>query len=760
MHLFLPARRQLGRLALVSALSSLFCHSALAAAPVTESPLVVRGDNIAVPHVERSAVIDGVLDDGIWDSATRVPLNYETRPRENVPPTVTTDAYLVEDGRTLYIAFVASDPRPEEIRAFMRGRDSAYADDFVGVTLDTFNDQRRAFEFFANPLGVQMDLINDDVNGNEDDSWNATWDSAGEIGEDGYVVEMAIPLNILRFQGGLKTQVWGVDLLRFRPRKDRERISNNPLDRDRSCYLCQLGKLEGFRSAEPGRNLEIVPTTTASRSESRDPEAGEDWQNGDGNTEMGVDMRWGISANSTLNATLNPDFSQVEADVAQLDVNTNFSLFYPERRPFFLDSADYFETFLPIVHTRNIGSPDYGVKFTSKADNNTTGVFVADDQQTNFVVPGVESSDIANYDSTSQNAVVRYRRDFGQGSTVGALVTSRSAEDYLNQVYGVDGKYRLNENDSLEAQLLASKSENPQQVQDDYELAATQSDTAGQLRYRHNSRNWSWKIAHQQFGKDFRSDLGFITQVGYQKSVAGLGHTWHGERDNWWNRIEMYGDWDITHDEDGRLLERELEGYVFLEGPLQLHVEFGGLTRVQDFAGELYDQQLLSLYSEFRPLPGLYFGAYTRVGDAIDYDNNRAGDMVQFDPKITWNIGRHLEARLRHNYRTLDVDGGRLFTANLTDLRLSYQFNNRSALRLTLQHADIERDLALYLDTEDLSQQNRSLGSQLLYSYKVNPQTVFFLGYSDQALDNDALDRMEKTDRSVFLKLSYAWLPD
>ena len=755
MDIPIPAMGKLGRFVFAALFSSLFCHSPLAA-----SPMVVTADNIAVPHADMTATIDGVLDDGIWDSASRVQLNYETRPRENERPAVKTEAFLVENGNTLYIAFVASDPNPEEIRAFMRGRDSAYSDDFVGIVLDTFNDQRRAFEFFANPLGVQMDLINDDVTGNEDDSWNGTWDSAGEIDEQGYVVEMAIPLNILRFHSGLDAQVWGVDLLRFRPRQDRARISSIPLDRNRACYLCQLGKLEGFRDAEPGRNLEIVPTTTASRGETRDPEAGEDWQKGADTTEVGVDVRWGMTANSTLNVTLNPDFSQVEADVAQLDVNTNFSLFYPERRPFFLDSADYFESFLPIVHTRNIGTPDYGVKFTSKSDSNTTGVFITDDQQTNFVVPGVESSDIANYDSASQNAVFRYRRDFGNESTVGALVTSRSADDYLNQVYGVDGKYRINENDSLQGQLLASRSENPLAVQEEFGLADKQSDVAGQVRYRHNSRNWSWNVTHQQFGEDFRSDLGFITQVGYQKSIAGLGHTWHGERDNWWNRVEVYGDWDITHDMDGNLLERELESYVFVEGPLQSHVEFGGLTRVQSYQGTMYDQNLLSLYTEVRPLPGLFLGAYTRVGDAIDYDNNRAGDLVQFDPQITWNIGRHLEARIQHNFRTLDVDGGRLFTANLTDLRLTYQFDTRSALRLTLQHADIERDLNLYLDTEDLSRQNRSLGSQLLYSYKVNPQTVFFIGYSDQALDNDMLDRMEKSDRSAFLKMSYAWLPD
>ena len=176
-----------------------------------------------------------------------MPLTIETYPRENQTPEVETTAYLVENGDQLLIAFDARDPDPESIRAYLRDRDSAFNDDFVGVVLDTFNDQRRAFEFFVNPFGVQMDLIQDDVNRSESESWNAIWDSAGEINERGFTVEMAIPFSQLRFPRTAGEQTWGIDVLRFRPRAQRVRISNNTQDRNRNCYLCQFEQVHGLR---------------------------------------------------------------------------------------------------------------------------------------------------------------------------------------------------------------------------------------------------------------------------------------------------------------------------------------------------------------------------------------------------------------------------------------------------------------------------------------------------------------------------------
>src|SRR4029078_8928825 len=175
-----------------------------------------------------------------------VDLAFETSPRENRPAPVATKAYLVEDGSRLLVAFDARDRNLKSTRACLRDPATAWNDDFVGIVIDTFNDERRAFEFFANPLGVQMDAIQDDVNRFENTAWNAIWGSAGKITSDGYVVEMAIPFTQIRFPRSGSEQVWGIDLLRFWPRNSRTRISNNAQDRNRSCYVCQFAKFEGL----------------------------------------------------------------------------------------------------------------------------------------------------------------------------------------------------------------------------------------------------------------------------------------------------------------------------------------------------------------------------------------------------------------------------------------------------------------------------------------------------------------------------------
>lgn len=177
-----------------------------------------------LPSTTDPIKIDGILDEAAWQHATQIPIDIETRPGENIPARVSTVAYLIENGDTLYVAFDARDPDPSQIRAYLRDRDSAWNDDFVGIILDTYNDERRAFEFFSNPLGVQMDATNDDVNKREDSSWDAIWDSAGSINAEGYIVEMEIPLNQLRFPNTEGKQIWGIDVLRFYPRDKRYRF--------------------------------------------------------------------------------------------------------------------------------------------------------------------------------------------------------------------------------------------------------------------------------------------------------------------------------------------------------------------------------------------------------------------------------------------------------------------------------------------------------------------------------------------------------
>ncbi|MFB0989175.1 MAG: sugar-binding protein [Gammaproteobacteria bacterium] len=713
--------------------------------------------NYNIPRVDLKPRIDGQIDQEEWSQATRIPVNIETNPNDNVPAEVEAQALLMEDGEVLYVAFIALDPDPDQIRAFYRDRDSMWNDDWVSIVLDTFNDERRAFEFFANPYGVQADAIQDDVNGDEDESWNAIWNSAGQINEDGYVVEMAIPMKQLRFTPSETNQTWGIDLVRFYPRDRGTRIANNPRDRNISCYICQISKADGFANLTRSRNLEIIPTITSTAVESRNP-AMSGWDSESVDAEGSLDVRWGISQDLYLNATLNPDFSQVEADSAQLDINNTFSLFFPERRTFFLDGADYFDTFERLVHTRNISDPDYGLKLTGKSGDHTYALLTANDVNTSFLIPRSLGSSVASLGEVeSKVAIGRYRFDIFENSTIGALITDRRADGYNNTVSSVDAVLRPTDQDSISIQSMHSSSDYPAPIQSQYGQAGSLSDTSQRLEYRHNDRRWDWRLGYTDMGDDFRADLGFVNRVDFKFVVATVGHTWRGESDDFFNLIRVALDYDRTQDQSGLQLEEEFEVFLNMNGPKQSFLSglFGGSETYWN--GKYFDEQFNQLRVGFTPRANLRLSALIRVEDIVDFANTRLGRSKRFGPSVNYRWGKHLELDLDHTLQQFDVDGGRLFTANLTDLKTTYQFSARSFLRFTLQYTDNKRNQDLYV--RSVQARTKQLTTQLLYSYRFSAATRFFIGYSDAGFQNDTYDAIEKTNRTVFAKFSYAWLP-
>ena len=472
-----------------------------------------------------------------------------------------------------------------------------------------------------------------------------------------------------------------------------------------------------------------------------------------------MSVRWGITPDMTANLAINPDFSQVEADVAQLDVNNQFALFYPEKRPFFLEGADYFSSPIDAVFTRTVADPDVGAKLTGKRGRHTYGAFAAQDAITNLLFPSAFGSDSELLEQDNTAFVGRYSFGFGSASSVGALFTSRDGDDYANTVGGFDLNWKINDQHTIQAQYLASSTEYPAGIVEEFEQPDGRfSGSAGVAAWEFNSRNWFAYVNHEQRSADFRADAGFVPQVDVNKQVVGLGRICHGGEDNWWTRVRLQGDWDITHDDDGRLLEREVESYIGVGGPLQSWIQVGGLSRDTLWDGVLYREEKISIYGEMRPAGGLAIGGWARYGSQVDFANSRLGDQLRLEPFLDWNVSRHLLMRLRAAFQQLDTKAGDMvFDAAVYDLRLTWQFSRRSFLRLTAQVRDVERDPQRYVDEVDAH--SRGLGRQLLFSYKINPQTVFFLGYSDNHVDDDDLDSLEQSDRTFFLKLGYAWTP-
>jgi hypothetical protein len=761
-----------------------FTHNTYAQQTTSKADISNDFAKLDIPNLGGEIKVDGELDDIQWQQAKELELNYVTRPFENTRPPVTTRVKIFENGDTLYVAFIAQDPRVENISAFYRDRDGIWSDDLVGIKLDTFNDSRLAYQFFVNPHGIQADSIQNEMTGGESDSWDGIWQSAGKIVADGYQVEMAIPLRILNFEEGNENKVWGAELVRYYPRADRLRISNMPRDRNNSCNLCQMGAIGGFKQAKQGKNLALVPTLVLGKGQSRDPEESFEWQDSD-NQEIGLDVKWGITPELSLQATLNPDFSQVEADVAQLSINDTFALFFDEKRTFFLENADYFSSNYNLVYTRNVGAPDYGAKVTGRIDQHTFGIFVANDESTTFLVPGNLGSSIANVEQESLNLALRYRYDLSEHLSIGWTGTLRDAQGYYNYVNAIDAKYQLTDNDTFRAQILRSDTQYPidlytefcdnncEQDEDYSETALRLKNTdafsgkAYRVSYTHEERNWNVFLNRNSRGSGIRTDLGFGSLADRHQSLVGGGYNWYSEN-TWWNKVRLSGDWDISHNDNNELIEKESEVHLSMNGRLQSYFEISFLKR--DKVGLRADSSILSItdnstlfteqqgsfYFEMRPSPSWYFSTFMRFGDHIDYDNNRLGKQWLVRPTINWNIGKSLQFKLRHTYQNLDVHNQQLFTANLSDFRTTYQFNQRQFLRLILVYSDIERNQQNY--TFDVDANSIGLGTQLLYSYKLNPLTKFFVGYSDSAYQDDVLTSLTKSGRSVFMKFSYAWL--
>jgi len=731
-------------------------------------------DQLDIPYSPLIADIDGELTDEIWQQALVVDLNIVNSPWNNLPSPVKTQAKIIENGQHIFIAFIAQDPQPEKIKGFLADRDSRWGDDLVGIKFDTQNNRRLNYEFIVNPLGVQHDSINNEMTGEVNDLWDGIWQSYGKITKRGYQVEIAIPYRILNFEENKKNKLWPIELFRIYPRDTQLRISHVPLDRNNACRLCQYPQAKGFKNAAIGKNLQITPAIVASSDrylDIYDPKA--QWQTRD-DIDAGLDLRWGITPNTSLNLALNPDFSTIESDVGQLSVNKTFSLFYDEKRAFFLDNADYFTSNYNIVNTRNIADPDYGVKLTGKDGNHSYGLFSANDSQTNFIKPGNLSSELVSLDEKSLSTALRYRFDYSDDLTIGAISTLRTSDNYHNYVYGLDSKYKIDNSNAILLQALNSDSSYQTSIDNSSTSKKGISDQAYKIDFVHQSEYWNLTAGHQYIGKNFSADLGYMPKVDFVESSVELERSFYGddydEDHSFWSEAKISSQWQIQHNIDNQLIAKSIDTRFVIDGPLLsqftlnlTHAEKVGLRHNKNISSidnntTRFTENQLTFMTKFEPLPNLYSSIEINIGDKIDYHNNRLGEAITLTGNITLNATKHLEFDLYFTYSQLEADSRNVYNANLTDIRISYQFNVNSYLKLNVVYSDIDMNVDNNPHIE-VSQTDKYLTSQLIYAYKLNPQTVFFLGYSDGSYQDDDFLSLRKEQKTFFTKISYAWMP-
>lgn len=701
-------------------------------------------------------VIDGRLEDAGWANAARIPLPFEWFPAYNVPAVVATQAWVTYDDDNLYLALVATDPDPKAIRAHFALRDdvdSLIQDDHAIFLLDPFDDGRRALQFRVNPLGVQVDGTLTDLGVGEEFAWDAIWSAAAQIDDQGWRVEVAIPFTSLRFPRGTSPSTWGFLAERSYPREVRHRLISRYTDLDRGCYVCQMNALTGIGGIEGSNNFELAPELTASRSEIRTAPGG-GLDQSDDQLDLGGTVRWTGWSNLTFLGTVNPDFSQVEADVAQLTVNERFALFFPEKRPFFTEGAEYFSTPLQAVFSRTLIDPKWGVKVTGKDKANAIGAFFAEDDRNLILIPGSESSQTASLEGRVRSAVLRYRRDIGKTSALGFLATKRSGDAYSNEVVGADGYLQIRDGDSVSFQALRSNTDYPNAValssgQDPDEFSGN----AFFLNYHHASKDWITDVGYRDLDEEFRADAGFLPRVGIKALTWFVDRRFEGTSKDWYSLAVLGAGGERVETHDGDLADQKAALYAYFSGSDQ---RFGAAevnALKTNFRGVTYDQVRGKVYYEIQPSGALRLGASAEAGDTVDFDNGRAAKVLLLVPQIDLKIGPKFITKGSYTFERLRVDQGRLFDAKLAQVRIWYHFDVRTSVRLIVQDQTVDRDPSLYLSP--VPKKSETLLGQLLFTYRVNPRTEILVGASENRSRQGR--GLEPDDRTYYLKLGYSF---
>ncbi|MGZ5434302.1 MAG: DUF5916 domain-containing protein, partial [Thermoanaerobaculia bacterium] len=478
----------------------------------------------------------------------------------------------------------------------------------------------------------------------------------------------------------------------------------------------------------------------------------------------GLDLKWNPTADMTIDGTINPDFSQIESDVAVISTNERFAIFIPEKRPFFLEGVELFSTPIQAVYTRTITSPRWGARTTGKSGAYAYTMLVTQDRGGGDVIlPSAFGSDFAQQDFSSIAAIGRVRRDLGNRSFVSFLATTRESEGGAhNRVFGPDLQWRIGDNNTITGQVLYSSTQTP----DRPDLASSWNGDklaghGAHVWYQYGTATRDLYIQGSDYDEEFRADNGFVPQVGWRGSYAEGGYTWRPK--GFFNRIRAFGMGEYQETQDGALLYRLASVGFGADG------RFRSFTRIRlahdsvANAGEVFSRDRAYYQLQFavsRVIRFLSFDGW--VGEEVDFANNRLGRGANMNANVQLRAGEHLQFALTSGVRWLNVAGDRLFTSQIERVKATYTFNPRMFLRAIVQNQRTNRDRLLYGDdpndaSDDVAQYGGALSGQLLFAYKLNWQTVFYVGYGDLREVTRQEGEFEPSNRQFFAKVSYAF---
>jgi hypothetical protein len=705
-----------------------------------------------IPNLSAWVDARGVPNRATWRHAARLSLSYEIRPGHNLPAPVATTVFIGYTQQALWLHFVATDPHPDNIQIKYRTRDNIDRnDDYVSFIFSPFNDTQWAYEFSCNAGGIEMDAFRQQ--GREYDSFNAIWTCRAHRTSSGYVVTMKIPFHSIKFPHSDRPQTWRMIFFRNWARSVRHQIVQSHLNFNNDCLLCQA---EIFRTATPiqaqGANWQIIPATTLLQTDQRpDPTLG--LEHGAPQLKAELNVRWTIRPDLEWSATLNPTFSEVAPDALQPTFNRRFAIYYPENRPFFKQGTWVFNTSSNFVDTRQIADPHWATKLVGQLDANAIGILVANDSITNILLPGQQSSALQSFNFNTRDALLRYRYDSSNDTSVGVLATDRQGGGYDSGLLAFDGSWRLDPSDSIRAQISRSGTTYPQQVATAFGIdPGTVTGNDWLVAFTRTRSNYITALALNHIAEGFRADLGYLPQVGYTAARPMFRYNWYSNT-SWWQNGGFGGYYNWVHATgNGPVLDRKTRVYTFVDARAQSHIMLFATHEEQYFPDRTFDLNDFELYARTRPLSWLRGEIDLTGGDGVDYTSIRKGRLLSIAPAFTLTPGSHLKIGLVGNFERLNVTGGRLYTANLYDVRLAWYFNAHLFVRTIMQAQNIRRNVTLY--PAGTSSRSRNLAIQWLFGYVLNPFTALYAGFSSGYLKTGNTG-LQTQQRTLFVKLSY-----
>ena len=728
--------------------------------------------SVAIPRLEGTATVDGVLDEPVWGQAARLTGFSQFQPVDSRPAEEATEVRVWYAPDAIWFGIIAHDRDPGSVHATNANRDNLDSDDRVRIYLDTFDDRRRAYFFGVNPFGAQEDGVKTEgasspgsiMGGSEDKTPDFIWQSKGRLTPEGYVVEIRVPFKSLRYNGTAGAQRWGIQIVR-ETRRTGYQDTWTDAHRANASFLVQSGRLVGIHDIRRGVVIEAQPTFTSAWNGQRDPGTG-DFHRADPTSDIGLNLRLGFTS-LTADGTWNPDFSQVEADAGQVTLNQRFALFFPERRQFFLEGIELFSTPNQLVYTRTVNDPQAGVKLTGKVGGTTVAYLGAVDRQ-----QGPDA--LVN--------VARARRDLGGNSYLGLTATDRTADQRYNRVISADVRYVFGGMYYFAPQLGLSATR-------DSAGAATRTSPIWQLELDRTGRSWGFNYKLVGIGDGFEAQDGFVNRNNDVSGHIFNRLTWYGGRGSFVESVNTFFGPSWIWDYAGFKLGDATEGGTSTTVTARLRggwnvtsvltTNFYEFDRAR-YAGFTHDTGTGAVpfiprnqYDGGHALNGTIATPTWQTLDAsATFEAGRTAIFNEASDGKYWSMQAGIDVRPRSSIRI----GATLLYAKLSRVRDGSEFGRQIIPRL---RAEFQPSRALFFRLvgqyvsarqaalEDAggnpitggapAGESNDLRIDLLGSYQPSPGTVLFLGYGSGNTGARTLTFKDLTrqEDGFFLKLAY-----